>query len=553
MKPTLSIYGIQDRFSGLPFHVHDHNICLMQDGKIITYLQLERYTRRKYDNRLPEFIEEIIDNKIIDLPDEFDLVNVNSFVGSCFISKNGRLRFESNKPKEVKTDLIKANAYFQKDKQVGFEINSYLLNHELAHIASNMPFFGEFKENSLLIHFDGGASLGNFSAFLFKNNKIQLIENHWELSEYSKFFNDNALAFAMINAKSSEHTSVPGKLMGFAAYGIYNHEIAEWLKENNYFKNIWNKPEIFIQSANFNFGQNIEKITTENKFIQDCASVFQYEFENAIFDKIKNTQEEYKTDYLYYSGGSALNILTNTKIVESNLFKDVFISPCCNDSGLSIGGASFLEWKKNEKIQHHSPYQNNFSLPKIEYNTDIELVNHIAKLLSENKIIAVSNNYAECGPRALGNRSILCLANNKELSQKVSMNIKKREWFRPVAPIMLEKNTKYFTEKNNIHHLSKLMLLDFKIPKHKQGELIGAVHANGTSRIQTIFSRNDNKFIYDLLTVLDEKYNIKALINTSFNIAGKPIVHTKEQSIKSAKEMNIDGLVLNYKFYNIAK
>jgi len=164
MKPTLSIYGIQDRFSGLPFHVHDHNICLMQDGEIITYLQLERYTRQKYDNRLPAFIEEIIDNKIIDLPDEFDLVNVNSFVGSCFISKNGRLRFESNKPQEITSGTFKANAYFQKDKQVGLEINSYLVSHELAHIASNMPFFGEFKENSLLVHFDGGASLGNFSA-----------------------------------------------------------------------------------------------------------------------------------------------------------------------------------------------------------------------------------------------------------------------------------------------------------------------------------------------------------------------------------------------------
>jgi len=553
MKPTLSIYGIQDRFSGLPFHIHDHNLCLMQDGKIITYLQLERYTRQKYDNRLHEFIEEIIDNKIIDLPNEFDLVSINSFVGSCFISKNGRLRFESNKSQQISTDLLEANAYYQKDIHTGIEINSYLLNHELAHIASNMPFFGEFKENSLLIHFDGGASLGNFSVFLFRNNKIELIENHWELSEYTKFFNDNALSFAMMSAKSSEHKSVPGKLMGFAAYGDYNQQIADWLKENNYFKNIWNKPEIFIQSANKHFNQNIEIITTQNKFIQDCAAVFQDEFENLIFNKVKNLQEKYQADYLYYSGGSALNILANTKIIDSNLFKDVFIPPCCSDSGLSIGGAAFLEWKKYGKIQIHSPYQNNFSLPKIEYNTDIELVNHIAKLLAKNKIIGISNGYAECGPRALGNRSILCLANNKELSQKISMNVKKREWFRPVAPIMLEKNAKYFTGKDKIHHLSKLMLLDFKIPKHKHGELIGAVHANETSRIQTIFDRNDNKFIHDLLTVLDEKYSIKALINTSFNVAGEPIVHTEEQSIKSAKEMNIDGLVLNYKFHNIKK
>jgi len=550
--PTLSIYGIQDRENlDTPAYVHDHNICLMQNGKILQYIQLERFTRRKYDNRLHEFIEEIIDNKIIDLPEEFDLVNVNSFVGSCFISKNGRLRIESNLHDNLQADLIKSKAFFQKENWCGSEINAYELNHELAHISANMPFFGEFKENSLLVHFDGGASLGNFSAFLYKNGKIQLIENHWELSQYSKFFNDNALAFIMMNAKGGEHTSVPGKLMGFAAYGKYNQQIADWLKRNDYFKNIWNKPEIFIQSANKNFDVNIEKISTDNQFIQNCAAVFQYEFENAIFNKLTILQEKFKTDYLYYSGGCALNILTNTKIVESNLFRNVYIPPCCSDSGLSIGGAAFLEWKKYGKIEIHSPFQNNFSLQESNYQFDNELINYIAKLLSENKIIGISNGFAECGPRALGNRSLLCLANNKKLSQKVSMEVKKREWFRPVAPIMLEKNAKYFTEKSEIHHLSKFMLLDFKIPQHKQNELIGAVHANETSRIQTVFESNDNEFIFDLLTCLDEKYGVKALINTSFNAAGEPIVHSNEQAIDSAKKMKIDGLVVNYKFQNI--
>lgn len=550
--PTLSIYGIQDRENlTSPAYVHDHNICLMQNGKILQYIQLERFTRRKYDNRLHEFIEEIIDNKIIDLPEEFDLVNVNSFVGSCFISKNGRLRIESNLRDHLQADLIKSKAFFQKENWCGSEINAYELNHELAHISANMPFFGEFKENSLLVHFDGGASLGNFSAFLYKNGKIQLIENHWELSQYSKFFNDNALAFIMMNAKGGEHTSVPGKLMGFAAYGKYNQQIADWLKRNDYFKNIWNKPEIFIQSANKNFDVNIEKISTDNQFIQNCAAVFQYEFENAIFNKLTILQEKFKTDYLYYSGGCALNILTNTKIVESNLFRNVYIPPCCSDSGLSIGGAAFLEWKKHGKIEIHSPFQNNFSLQESNYQFDNELINYIAKLLSENKIIGISNGFAECGPRALGNRSLLCLANNKKLSQKVSMEVKKREWFRPVAPIMLEKNAKYFTEKNEIHHLSKFMLLDFKIPQHKQNELIGAVHANETSRIQTVFDREDNEFIFDLLTCLDEKYGVKALINTSFNASGEPIVHSNEQAIASAKKMKIDGLVVNYKFQNI--
>src|SRR5215510_3218488 len=96
MQPTLALYGIKDRNQlNFPAFVHDHNLCLMQNGKILQYLQLERYTRRKYDNRLDLYLEELIDGGLIALPDEFDLICVNAFVGNAFISKSGRIRFES--------------------------------------------------------------------------------------------------------------------------------------------------------------------------------------------------------------------------------------------------------------------------------------------------------------------------------------------------------------------------------------------------------------------------------------------------------------------------
>ncbi len=77
------------------------------------------------------------------------------------------------------------------------------------------------------------------------------------------------------------------------------------------------------------------------------------------------------------------------------------------------------------------------------------------------------------------------------------------------------------------------------------------VHFDGTSRIQTIFERADNPYLHDLLTMLDEKYNIKALINTSFNIKGEPIVHTKKDALNSARDMNIDGVVINGKLHHL--
>ena len=95
------------------------------------------------------------------------------------------------------------------------------------------------------------------------------------------------------------------------------------------------------------------------------------------------------------------------------------------------------------------------------------------------------------------------------------------------------------------------MLLDFFVLPEKQNELAGAVHADGTARFQTIFEKEDNPFLYHLLQIMDEKYRIKALINTSFNSKGEPIVHTEKDALFSAQKMQLDGLVLNGKFQKL--
>ena len=81
-----------------------------------------------------------------------------------------------------------------------------------------------------------------------------------------------------------------------------------------------------------------------------------------------------------------------------------------------------------------------------------------------------------------------------------------------------------------------------------QSQIAGVVHADGTSRFQTIFEKAANPFMFDLLTYLDEKYGVRALINTSFNAGGEPIVHTEEDAKRSAEKIQLDGLVLNGKY-----
>lgn len=542
-KPTLAIYGIQDRENySYPFYVHDHNLTIMQNGKVLQFLQQERISRRKRDNTFHIHLKKILKEKKL-LGQDFDLIFVDNVVGRTFLTQHGDVRFEAPLNRELSTDFEEGRCWW-----FGKEKKAYVLNHELAHIFSCLPFFGSFKENSLLVHFDGGASLSNFSACTIKNDKITWIEYHWDLKPLSTIYNANALVFAIIGAKLAEQNAVPGKFMGFAGWGNYRPELEHWLAQNNYFQDIWGKTSVFFKKVKSDWNIELKSFDRNHSFIRDIGATLQHIFVQQILGKLKELAQKTGTKNLYYTGGSALNIVANTAIINSRIFDEVFIPPCTEDSGLALGAAAFLEWKKNHQIEPHSVYLNNWGIENYTVDYSSKTIQEVAEQLVQNKIIGVCNGYGEAGPRALGNRSILALPNSKKLAQELSIQKKGREWYRPLAPVALEENTRYFTGQKTIHPLSKHMLLDFKVLPEKQAELEGAVHADGTARFQTIFTKDQNPFMFDLLAYLDQKHGMRALINTSFNTKGEPIVHSLEDAEKAAIRMKLNGLVLNGSF-----
>lgn len=540
-KPTLGIYAIQDRLDTVyPQLSHDHNLAFMDNGVVQHFLQLERHTRIKRDNKLHIHLPDII-RKLQLVNRDMDVVFVDNMIGRAFISSSGEIRFEAPLTKRLTKSWEESRLWW-----FDRELNGYILNHELAHIFSCLPFFGEFKENSLLVHFDGGASMSNFSAWMYRMGKIIPVEHHWELKNLTALYNANALTFGIIGAKIQEQNSVPGKLMGYAALGTYNEDIEFWLRKNNWFENIWDKHSAFFEATKSDFNIQLQSFDQHNTFLQDVAATIQDVFMRETLLKIDDINSLSNCKNLYYTGGCALNINTNSAIVESGLFENIYIPPCTEDSGLALGAAAFGEWMKEGKIKTNTAYINNWNIDSNQFDYTPEEVAQTAQLLAEGEVIAVCNGFGEAGPRALGNRSLLALP-TKTMAKKVSVEMKQREWYRPVAPVMLEKNARYFTGLESIHPLSKFMLLDFPIPAEKQDEIAGVVHANGTARIQTIETRDDNPWLFDLLSLLDEQYNVKALINTSFNAQNEPIVHTQNDAYIAAKKMNIEHLVLNGK------
>jgi len=464
------------------------------------------------------------------------------------ISSNGKIRLEGPLCDQPASVPLKAHSWWLDKSR-----EAWMVNHELAHIFSAMPFYGRFPDNSLLVHFDGGASKSNFSAFSFRDEKINLIEAHWDLKHLSAFFNANALCFGIIGARKEEQLAVPGKLMGLAAYGSWSGEIEKWLRRNQWFANIWGSKKDFFNSAEQEFGWREKHMDSKDPFLQNIVATLHAIFVREVFEKIIKLSDRFKTDDIVFSGGSALNIVLNSRLSRSGISRRLMIPPCTNDSGLALGAAACLEWYKHGNIEKHGPYLENWNTIETKSDTPHTSgftesdVAEAANWIFQNEIVGVCNGQGEAGPRALGNRSLLCRADIPELARKMSMELKRREWYRPLAPIMRKEKLEKYTGEKNPSQLGKFMLDEFRILPSERNSISGAVHVDGTARIQFLESREDNPFIWDLLIQLENQYNIDCLINTSFNIRGEPIVDTFQDALKSAGQMGLNKLIIEGK------
>jgi carbamoyltransferase len=208
-------------------------------------------------------------------------------------------------------------------------------------------------------------------------------------------------------------------------------------------------------------------------------------------------------------GGCALNCSANTKLWE--IFNDVWIMPNPGDSGSSLGAAAALYGK-------HLDWQT----PYLGYDLGGEYpVNKIIKGLADNKIVAVASGRAEFGPRALGNRSILADPRDPDIKNKVNL-IKKRESFRPFAPVVMEEHAnKWF----DINFSSPYM--QYAVKCLRPDIIPSVVHADGTSRIQTV-NKNQHPGLYEVLQKWLDLTGVPILLNTSLNVKGQPLINDEK-------------------------
>ena len=367
----------------------------------------------------------------------------------------------------------------------------------------------------------------------FSINEINIGESYNAVTEY-----------ILGSANSSIGGNQCGTVMAMASmYSPYVHiDIARRLVINP------NKKEIIGELAN-TFG---DEPTNDTSY--SLAASFQLATE----EWVRKLIEPYLTvsKNLIFSGGVSLNsvmIGNLSKQLYSQGYK-IFIPPVPYDAGLSLGATQFMLGIKglyNQSTNKFAcPYMGkkyNNSDIKRAINSHIDQLKliemstlNVCSLLNEGKIVALYSGSSESGRRALGNRSILSDPRKRYIKDEINNKVKHRQWYRPFAPVLL---SKYVSEIFDTEVDSPYMSFVVKIKEEMQSQYPGVVHLDGTGRLQTIDPDGVFKgsIIFEILSIMDSKFDCKMLLNTSFNDR-EPIVETPSDAINCFLRTSIDYL-----------
>jgi len=262
----------------------------------------------------------------------------------------------------------------------------------------------------------------------------------------------------------------------------------------------------------------------------------------------KIAQEKTKETKLCLAGGAALNCVINQKLIESNLFEEIFIQPAASDEGIPLGCALLGYYSKGGKARFNmenaylGPSNNPQALAKEtkkwNLQSTVKTNKQIANLLANGKIIGRIFGQSEYGPRALGNRSILADPRSSDLKTHLNANIKRRETFRPFAPSCLEDNVPdYITSLRK----SPFMIVAGTVSEKGKHIIPVVTHIDGSTRIQTV-NRKQNLDYYELIEAFGDMTGCPVLTNTSFNDRNEPIVETYEDAINCFLKTGLDAV-----------
>ena len=356
------------------------------------------------------------------------------------------------------------------------------------------------------------------------------------------------------------------KVMGLAAYGrpVYSDFLSRRVLslngDHDFHVNI-NVLDHHL-AKRYQFGEEIvselgparskdEELTERH---QNIAASAQRVLEDAVLHLLDGLYEDTREENLCLAGGVAFNSVMNGRIMRESPFKRFFVQPAAGDAGCSLGAAylihhSLLKQPRSFQMDH-AYYGPGFTSEQcaralesaeLSFETlpDEEMLPRVARLIADGAIVGWFQGRMEFGPRALGNRSFLADPMRADMRELLNKKVKLREWFRPLAPSMLEEAS---GEMFGRPHRDPFMITVLSVAEDHRELVPAVVHVDGTARPQTV-SRKTNRRYWELITEFKRITGVPLLLNTSFNVQ-EPIVCLPEDAIRTFKAAGFDALVL---------
>jgi carbamoyltransferase len=566
----------------------DSSACIFKDGHLIGAAEEERFRRIKHWAGFPsEAIKWCLLEAGINLEDVNHIAinqntNTNLKKKIIFTLKNPpNLKMLLDRF-QVKRKRLSIKDYLSKEfpnsKFKGF-IHS--VEHHIAHLSSAFHV-SPFNE-AVVISVDGFGDFASTAWGVGQGTRINL-EDRIYFPHSLGIFYQAITQFIGFGNYGDEY-----KLMGLAPYGYptYIEQMREIVKLKlngtyelnlNYFRH--HKEKLNYQWENGSphvgslFAADLEKLlgpprkkdqllTQKHK---DIAHSVQAMYEEAFFHLLNKLYKKYNLDNLAISGGCGMNSVANGKILLKTPFKKVYVQAAAGDAGGAIG-AALITWhkvggedSKKRILPHDHAYwgpsfsndyiSNLLKLQKDRINKEncvvenfldfTQLIKLTAAEIEKGKVIGWFQGKMEWGPRALGNRSIICDPRRPDMKDILNLKIKRRESFRPFAPSILREDVSDWFEQNDD---VPFMMQVYQVIKNKRLEIPAVTHVDGSGRLQTVDEKTNPRY-YQLINEFKKLTGVPMVLNTSFN-ENEPVVCKPEEALETFLRTKMDILVLS--------
>lgn len=423
--------------------------------------------------------------------------------------------------------------------------------HHLTH-AANGVFTSPFTEAVVMI-VDGQGEGGSITYFDYKNVKLREVHRVKGVQSLGILYTVCTQMCGFDDEKGEEW-----KMMGLASYGMLDEGILDDFRSlvqvdgmNIKYRSLRHVRDWFKRMQ-----PRLRVPGSSPMQVADLAHTTQYFYAEVMGKLLNRFHALGLSDNLVLGGGCALNSSYNGQILDQTPFRHLHIPCAPADDGNALG-AAFLAYQKENpgadiRVSIQSPYlgseisaqslQNLIKFGQIKKSRHLPGSVHqeAARLLAEGKLLGWVQGRAEFGPRALGNRSILADPRPADMKDRINSLVKFREEFRPFAPSILhEYGDEYFEN----YQVTPYMDRTLTFRESARAKVPAVVHVDGTGRLQSV-RREWNERYYDLIQAFRELTGIPMLLNTSFNIMGKPIMHSVEDAVALFYTTGLDALVI---------